>query len=216
MKDKMKYYKVLGKGGVPCNSGKDQWNLPKDGEPGKWMPKIDDIIPCERGYHLCRREDLIHWLNKEIYEAEGRGEFIRHDDNKDVFPEARLLRRIETWNDKTARLFEADCAEHVLYFFEKRYPNDDRPRKVIQAARDFANGKIPEDELRAAREPARGVIWDVGREMAREAARAATWEAAREAREMTWEAWETTWEAAEEAEKKWQTERLFYYLEGKP
>lgn len=29
----------------------------------------------------------------------------------------------------------ADCAEHVLPFFEDRYPGDDRPRKAIEACR---------------------------------------------------------------------------------
>ena len=149
-----KYYKVLGKGGVSCNGGKGKWNLPKNGKPGKWMPKIDNIIPCQRGYHLCREEDLINWLNEEIYEAEGRGDFIR-DINKDVFQEARLIKKIVEWNDKTARLFAADCAEHVLHIFEREYPKDDRPRKAIQAGRDFANGKISA----AARDAAGAAAW---------------------------------------------------------
>jgi hypothetical protein len=49
---------------------------------------------------------------------------------------------VDTWNEKTLRLFAADCAEHVLGIYEKQYPKDDRPRKAIQAARDFANGLI--------------------------------------------------------------------------
>jgi hypothetical protein len=44
--------------------------------------------------------------------------------------------------DKELRLFAADCAEMVLPIFEKDYPDDDRPRKAIQAARDYANGLI--------------------------------------------------------------------------
>jgi len=114
------------------------------------MPKLDNIIPCEHGYHLCQREDLIQWLNKEIYEAEGRGDFIRHDNNKDVFPEARLIRKIDNWDDRTARLFCADCSEHVLYIFETKHPGDNRIRKCIQTVRDFANGKVlvnPKDSV---------------------------------------------------------------------
>ena len=52
--------------------------------------------------------------------------------------------------DKEIRLFAADCAELVLHIFEKEYPNDDRPRKAIQAARDYANGLINAEELIAA------------------------------------------------------------------
>ncbi len=177
----MKYYKVLGEGGISCNGGTGKWSLPRDGQPGDWMPKIETVIPCRSGYHLCRRQDIISWLNEEIYEAEGRGKFIRHDNNKDVFPEARLVKKVENWNEKSARLFAADCAEHVLPIFKKHYPNDDRPRKAIQAARDFAMGKITRTKMDAA--------WN------------AAWAAERD----------TAWDA----EKHWQTERLFSYLDDK-
>jgi hypothetical protein len=153
MSKPVQYYKVLGLGGIPCNGGNGKWSLPMGKKPGEWMPKIANIEPCVRGYHLCRANDLIRWLNAEIYEAEGRGKSIRHE-NKDVFEQARLIRKIETWNERTDRLFTADCAEHVLPIFEKRYPNDDRPRKAIHAVRDFADGKISKENLAAARDAA--------------------------------------------------------------
>ena len=211
----MKYYKVLGKGGVPCNGGTGQWSLPMGKKPGGWMPKIDNIVPCQRGYHLCRAEDLICWLNEEIYEAEGRGKSIRHE-NKDVFEQARLIRKIETWNERTDRLFAVDCAEHVLPIFEKQYPNDDRPRKAIHAARDFVDGKISKESLDAARDAEGRVAWtgDVAW-----AAGGAVWAAGT----AVWAAWDVAWArdvawdvagaVAEAAERKWQTERLFYYLQ---
>jgi hypothetical protein len=49
--------------------------------------------------------------------------------------------------EKEIRLFAADCAESVLHIYEEQYPNDDRPRKAIQAARDYANGVIGTHEL---------------------------------------------------------------------
>ena len=45
---------------------------------------------------------------------------------------------------------KADVAEAVLYLFEDKYPEDKRPRQAIQAARDFADGKISEEQLNAA------------------------------------------------------------------
>lgn len=39
-------------------------------------------------------------------------------------------------------LIVADMAESVLHHFTAKYPNDDRPAKAIQAARDLAAGKI--------------------------------------------------------------------------
>jgi len=78
-----------------------------------------------------------------------RGQII-HEADKSVAEQARLIRKVKTWNDKTLRLYAADCAERVLGLYEKQYPNDDRPRKAIQAARDFANGLITKDAAYAA------------------------------------------------------------------
>ena len=62
--------------------------------------------------------------------------------------------------DRVMRLMAADFAEMVLPIFEKEYPGDDRPRKAIQAARDYANGKITEQDRAAARDAARDAAWD--------------------------------------------------------
>lgn len=205
----MKYYKVLGKGGISCNGGTGHWLLPLGNKPGLWMDKIDPIIPCQRGYHLCRKEDLIYWINEEIYEAEGRGKYKRHDNNKDVFPEARLIRKLDNWNNRTIRLFAADCAEHVLHIFEEENPKDDRPRIVIQASRDFANGKISDVAMSAAMVAAGAAAWAATGSLAR----AAVWD-------VSWIAvWAGSVWAGEVAtgngeECKWQTKRLFCYLQG--
>jgi hypothetical protein len=36
----------------------------------------------------------------------------------------------------------ADCAEHVLPFFEKAHPNDDRPRKAIETCRTWVRTDV--------------------------------------------------------------------------
>jgi hypothetical protein len=36
----------------------------------------------------------------------------------------------------------ADCAEHVLPFFEKAYPNDDRPRKARETCRTWVRTDV--------------------------------------------------------------------------
>ena len=40
-------------------------------------------------------------------------------------------------HDKELRLFACQCARLVLPIFEKKYPEDDRPRKAIEAAEAF-------------------------------------------------------------------------------
>ena len=44
--------------------------------------------------------------------------------------------------DQVARLMAADFAETVLPIYEREYPVDTRPRAAIQAARDYAHGRI--------------------------------------------------------------------------
>ncbi len=44
----------------------------------------------------------------------------------------------------------ADCAERVLPLFESRFPNDDRPRRAIEAARAWARGEIRVGAARSA------------------------------------------------------------------
>jgi len=159
------------------------WYMPHGKRPGKWMPAIvGELEPCVRGYHLCRAKDLLEWLGPAIFRAEYRGERIVCDDQV-VVRQARLI-SITGWNDHTARLFAADCAEHVLCFFEKAYPQDDRPRKAIDAARAFAHGKISSKELAATGGAAWGASWG------------ASWAA----------------RAARAAERIWQTKILLQYL----
>jgi hypothetical protein len=44
----------------------------------------------------------------------------------------------------------ADCAERVLPLFDEQYPDDDRPRRAIEAARAWACGEIRVSEARTA------------------------------------------------------------------
>ncbi len=53
-------------------------------------------------------------------------------------------------NQKSLALWAADCAEHVLLYFEKEYPKDDRPKKAIEATRAWVSGEISVGAARAA------------------------------------------------------------------
>jgi len=201
-------YKVTAEDGIPNIAATDfRWSVP-NGKPGEWMKVTGGLVPCEHGLHLCRRGDLVEWLGPVIYEAEARGAVIV-DESKIVVSEARLIRRLDTWSERTARLFAADCAEHVLDALEDRYPSDPRSRNAIAVARRFANGQATQDELAAARDAAWAAAWAAAWDAARAAARAAAWAAARDA------ARAAAWDAAWDAEKQWQTSRLFDYLEGR-
>jgi hypothetical protein len=207
------YYKVLAADGVsPQHGGSGKWFVPKGKKPAKWMPAIENIQPCSRGYHFVTIEQLPRWIGPTLYEVEVRGQLI-HQTDKSVAEQARLVRKIETWNDKTLRLFAADCAERVIGLYEKQHPKDDRPRKAIQAARDFVAGKITIGELNAAANAAANAANDAANAAAAYAAANAAAAAANDAAAAA--AYAAAYAAANAAERKWQLERLKYYLEIK-
>ena len=94
--------------------------------------------------------------------------------------------------DMIARLVAADFAEQVLPIWQK-YSKDERPALAIQAARDFAHGRISREKRAAALAEARDAALAAARDAARaaagaealdavgDAARAAVWAAARDA-----------------------------------
>jgi hypothetical protein len=178
------------------------------------MPRIDDPVLCQRGYHLCRRGDLVRWLGPTIYEAEVAPDAIilAADDKVVTSGPVRLVRQMTRWNDRTARLFAADCAERALPIFERAYPGDDRPRKAIAAARAYARGEIDSAALSA--------VWSAAVSAAVSAADSAVWSAAESA---VWSAAlsavvsaarSAAVSAADSAGRAWQTDRLFAYLAG--
>lgn len=68
-------------------------------------------------------------------------------------PQFVTVRRGGTLLDDDHRLlarWAADCAEHVLDFFEREAPGDDRPRRAIDLARAWARGEVTWWDARAA------------------------------------------------------------------
>src|SRR5690606_30224161 len=147
------YYTCLDPGGR-SRLGDGIWHLPDGGRPGEWMPEITGLVPCQRGYHVATPGQLVDWLGPELFEVECRGEHVALGDQH-VFGQARLVRRVDAWNDRTARLFAADCAARVLHLFEACCPGDMRPRRAIDVARAFANGQATVEDLAAARDAAK-------------------------------------------------------------
>ena len=147
----MTLYKLTATDGSPLHGGRGRWPLPKDGTPGHWRSVRGQLIACEQGLHLLRRDNIVHWLHEGVLweaEADMDGALIQPD--KVVVRRARLLRQAAVLDARTLRLFAADCAERVLPLFEARYPDDDRPRRAIETARRYAEGQATKVELRAA------------------------------------------------------------------
>ena len=68
-------------------------------------------------------------------------------------PRFITVRRGGTLQDKDHRLlamWAADCAEHVLHYFEQARPEDDRPRRAIDLGRAWARDEIRWAKARTA------------------------------------------------------------------
>jgi len=186
------YYKTFRAGRIGPHSGV-KW--PK--RIGAWVAVEGPLALCENGIHVARGEaELVDWLSDEVYEVEVRGERI-DSDSKACVRECRLVRRVETLNDRTLRLFAADCAERAL---SRVASPDPRSVEAVRVARLFAEGGATESELAAAGDAAWAAAWD--------AAGDAAWAAAGDA------AWAAAWDAAGDAEREWQAQRLRYYING--
>jgi len=89
-----------------------EWPLPDD-TPGAWVEA--PVVPCRSGIHACRTADLPLWLGRSLYEVELAGDIVE-ERTKVVASRARLLRRIDAWNDDLRDSYTRDCADraHVL------------------------------------------------------------------------------------------------------
>jgi hypothetical protein len=199
-------------------------HLPHGTRPGKWLPAVAAPKPCARGYHVVDIAHLpAHWgIAGVLYEAETRGKTVE-DGDKLACESIRLVRRVGELTPGIAATFAADCAERVLGLFEAKFPDDDRPRKAIEAARACIADPTPEN--RAAAGAAGAAAWDAAwaaagaAGAAGAAARAAVY-AARYAGDAAWDAaWAVAVAAgaagaAWDAEREWQGAHLIELLEA--
>jgi hypothetical protein len=58
-------------------------------------------------------------------------------------------------------LWAADCAQHVLHFFEEVRPDDERPRRAIALARAWTRGEATMTEARTSAGHANGAARDL-------------------------------------------------------
>jgi hypothetical protein len=82
-------------------------------------------------------------------------------------------KRLGEQDHRSLVLWAADCAEHVLPYFEENYSEDDRPRKALEAGRAWARGELSMSKARDAAFAAHAAARDADHAAARAAARAA-------------------------------------------
>jgi hypothetical protein len=101
-------YKFLRRDGTSVFTG-FRWPLPRE-EPGPWVDA--PVHPCRSGVHACRPADLPYWVGGSLYETELDGTIVE-EQTKVVASRARLLRRIDAWNDELRDAYTRMCADRA-------------------------------------------------------------------------------------------------------
>ena len=119
-------------------------------------------------------QDALGYVRGNILaEVECDGKII-HGNDKDTCERMRIL-RTWIWTKEDSVTLAIIAAEDCIDVFEKKYPNDDRPRKAIESAKAWL--KNPNEETMSAAAAAA----DAATARAAAAADAAAWAAARNA-----------------------------------
>jgi len=101
-------YKFLRPDGTSVFTG-FSWPLPNGG-PGPWIEA--SVEPCRSGIHTCRPEHLPLWAGQVLYEVELGGE-IADDGTKLIAGRARLIRRIDAWEQGLRDRYTRMCADRA-------------------------------------------------------------------------------------------------------
>ena len=126
--------------------------------PARQWTSPETLGLCESGWHLATLAGLSAHLPAAfpavLWTAEGRGDCDESVD-KIAFESARIVTPVGTLTGRQAHALACDFAEHVLWIWEARYPNDHRPRAAIETKRRWLAGEASDEERRAAAAAAR-------------------------------------------------------------
>jgi hypothetical protein len=115
---------------------------------GAWRKHDGPLRMCHSGFHASENViDEMGYVNAEVIaEVEVRGEHLKQDD-KQVWEEMRIVKAYE-WTKEDSVSLAIYAAELVIGIYEKKYPDDKRPRRAIEAAKAWL--KDPTEENRRA------------------------------------------------------------------
>ncbi len=129
MKNQLRY-KFL-RTGLRSNSGNLTWKK------GAWVHQDGTLSICHRGLH-CSKDinQAFGFVQGEILaQVEVKGQSII-EDNKECWSDMRIVKAWK-WEKKDSVSLAIYAAELVIDIYEKKYPNDDRPRRAIEAAKAY-------------------------------------------------------------------------------
>lgn len=129
----MKAYKWLSPGGVGLFS---DFTWPP---PGQWVDTQQDVVDCLHGVHALRVEQLLDWIDDELWEVE-LGGAVTDCESMLVAKRGRLVRRVEEWNEASARSFSDACAHRSAGFAARalRQAGLSQDAERVEAAGDLS------------------------------------------------------------------------------
>ncbi len=104
----MRAYKFLALGSTGRFSD-FTWPRPAGEEPGAWVASSEQLEDCRHGVHACTSDQLLDWIDDELWEIELDGEVVPGDAMV-VAERGRLLRPVAHWDGSTAQEFADACA----------------------------------------------------------------------------------------------------------
>jgi len=104
----MKAYKFLALGSTGRFS-EFPWPRPAGPEPGAWVAAPERLEDCRHGVHACTPNQLLDWLDDELWEIELDGEIVEGEAMV-VAERGRLMRQVAQWDGSTAQEFADACA----------------------------------------------------------------------------------------------------------
>lgn len=84
-----------------------EWPRPAGG-PGEWVDAGPVLADCAQGVHACRVQNLLDWIDDELWVAELDGEVFERESML-VAQRGRLLERVEAWGAETQHAFAEAC-----------------------------------------------------------------------------------------------------------
>jgi hypothetical protein len=81
-------------------------------EPGTWLEAEVPTELCRSGVHALLPQVLSRWVAEELWWVELDGEELVAEGIL-LAPRGRLVSRVDSWNDATAREFARACAAHL-------------------------------------------------------------------------------------------------------
>jgi hypothetical protein len=182
----MKLWKSMKVGPRSDSGNEGVWKI------GEWRQCDGELVMCRSGYHASENIiDAMQYVNAEVIaQVEVRGQHLKQDD-KQCWSEMRII-KVWPWTKEDSVSLAIYAPELVIDIFEKRYPDDKRPRVAIEAAKAWLDDPTEENRQAAAGAAAGAAGAAAG---AAGAARAAA-----EAAGAAWAAAGAAWAAADVAE----------------